>query len=428
MAVPKQFIIADVQARQILDSRGNPTVETKVVLTGGISAKASVPSGASTGVHEACELRDKKQNIYFGKGVLSAVNNVNKVIRKALLKKDVREQRALDKLMLSLDGTENKSKLGANAILSVSLACARAGALASGLPLYRYLREIFGIKGKKYILPIPSFNILNGGKHADNNLDFQEYMLFPAGVKSAAEQVRAGAEIFQQLKHLLNKKNLVTSVGDEGGFAPSLKNNEEALEIISQAVKNAGWQLGKEIFFALDPAASEFYDGKKYVLKGEKKGGLSLSGAEMIKYWQKLIDKYPIISIEDGLAEDDWPAWQDLTYQLGDEIQLVGDDLLVTNVERLQKAIDSGVANAILIKVNQIGSLSETIDAILLAQKHEYGVMISHRSGETPDDFIVDLAVATNAGQLKSGSLSRGERIAKYNRLMEIEMELNKKW
>lgn len=428
MAVPKQFIIADIQARQILDSRGNPTVETKVVLAGGISAKASVPSGASTGVHEACELRDKKQNIYFGKGVLNAVNNVNRVIRKALLKKDVREQRALDKLMIDLDGTENKSKLGANAILSVSLACARAGALASGLPLYRYLREVFEIKGKKYILPIPSFNILNGGKHADNNLDFQEYMLFPAGVKSAAEQVRAGAEIFQQLKHLLNKKNLVTSVGDEGGFAPSLKNNEEALEIISQAVKNAGWQLGKEIFFALDPAASEFYDGKKYVLKGEKKGGLSLSGAEMIKYWQKLIDKYPIISIEDGLAEDDWPAWQDLTYQLGDEIQLVGDDLLVTNVERLQKAIDSGVANAILIKVNQIGSLSETIDAILLAQKHEYGVMISHRSGETPDDFIMDLAVATNAGQLKSGSLSRGERIAKYNRLMEIEMELNKKW
>lgn len=428
MAVSKQFAIADIRARQILDSRGNPTIETKVILSGGVCAKASVPSGASTGVHEACELRDKKQTVYFGKGVLNAVNNVNRVIRKALVNKDVREQRLLDKIMIDLDGTDNKSKLGANAILSVSLACARAGAFASGMPLYHYLREIFKIKGKKYVLPIPSFNILNGGKHADNNLDFQEYMLFPAGVKTAAEQVRAGAEIFQQLKHLLIKKGLSTGVGDEGGFAPNLKNNEEALEIISQAVKNAGWQLGKEIFFALDPAASEFYDGKKYVLKGERKGGLSLSGAEMIKYWQKLIDKYPIISIEDGLSEDDWPSWQDLTYQLGDEIQLVGDDLLVTNVERLQKSIDMGVANAILIKVNQIGSLSETIDAILLAQKHEYGVMISHRSGETTDDFIVDLAVATNAGQLKSGSLSRGERIAKYNRLMEIELELNKKW
>ncbi|HOX96908.1 MAG TPA: phosphopyruvate hydratase [bacterium] len=428
MALDKKFMIADLQARQILDSRGNPTIETKVVLANGLSAKASVPSGASTGVHEACELRDKKQSVYFGKGVLNAVNHVNRIIRKAILKKDVRQQRELDKIMLDLDGTENKSKLGANAILSVSLACARAGALASGLPLYRYLREAFGIKSKKYVLPIPSFNILNGGKHADNNLDFQEYMLFPAGVKTAAEQVRAGAEIFQQLKHLLSKKGLSTGVGDEGGFAPSLKNNEEALELIVQAVKNAGWQLGKEIFFALDPAASEFYDGRNYVLKGEKKGGLSLSGAEMIKYWQKLIDKYPIISIEDGLAEDDWPAWLDLTYQLGDEIQLVGDDLLVTNVERLQKAIDSGVANSILIKVNQIGSLSETIDAILLAQKHEYGVMISHRSGETTDDFIMDLAVATNAGQIKSGSLSRGERIAKYNRLLEIEMELNKKW
>lgn len=428
MAVSKQFAIADIQARQILDSRGNPTIETKVILSGGVCAKASVPSGASTGVHEACELRDKKQTVYFGKGVLNAVNNVNRVIRKALVNKDVREQRLLDKIMIDLDGTDNKGKLGANAILSVSLACARAGAFASGMPLYRYLREIFKIKGKKYVLPIPSFNILNGGKHADNNLDFQEYMLFPAGVKTAAEQVRAGVEIFQQLKYLLNKKGLSTGVGDEGGFAPSLKNNEEALEIISQAVKNAGWQLGKEIFFALDPAASEFYDGKKYVLKGEKKGGLSLSGAEMIKYWQELIDKYPIISIEDGLAEDDWPSWQDFTYQLGDEIQLVGDDLLVTNVKRLQKSIDMGVANAILIKVNQIGSLSETIDAILLAQKHKYGVMISHRSGETNDDFIVDLAVATNAGQLKSGSLSRGERIAKYNRLMEIELELNKKW
>jgi len=428
MAVPKQFAIADIQARQILDSRGNPTVETKLVLGSGVIAKASVPSGASTGVHEACELRDNKQSLYFGKSVLSAVNNVNRIIRKALLNKDVRNQRALDKIMIDLDGTENKSKLGANAILSVSLACARAGALASQMPLYRYLREAFAIKSKKYVLPIPSFNILNGGKHADNNLDFQEYMLFPAGVKSAAEQVRAGAEIFQQLKHLLQKKGLNTSVGDEGGFAPSLDSNEQALEIIFQAVKNAGWKLGEEIFFALDPAASEFYDGRKYVLKGEKKGGLSLTGSEMIKYWQKLIDKYPIVSIEDGLGEDDWPAWKDLTYQLGDEIQLVGDDLLVTNVERLQKAIDSSVANAILIKVNQIGSLSETMDAIFLAQKNEYGVMISHRSGETPDDFIMDLAVATNAGQIKSGSLSRGERIAKYNRLMEIEMELNKKW
>jgi enolase len=428
MAIPKQFMIADIQARQILDSRGNPTIETKIVLAGGVVAKASVPSGASTGVHEACELRDNKQNVYFGKGVLNAVNHVNRVIRKALLKKDVRGQREIDQIMIDLDGTENKSKLGANAILGVSLACARAGALASNLPLYRYLREVFKIKSKKYILPIPSFNILNGGQHADNNLDFQEYMLFPAGVKSAAEQVRAGAEIFQQLKHLLKKKGLSTSVGDEGGFAPNLENNEQALEIISQAVKSAGWKLGEEIFFALDPAASEFYDGRKYVLKGEKKGTVNMTGSEMIKYWQKLLDKYPIISIEDGLAEDDWPAWQDLTYQLGDEIQLVGDDLLVTNVERLQKAIDSGVCNAILIKVNQIGSLSETIDAILLAQAHEYGVMISHRSGETTDDFIMDLAVATNAGQIKSGSLSRGERIAKYNRLMEIELELNKKW
>ena len=428
MAVPKNFKIKDIKARQILDSRGNPTIETKVVLAGGIVAKSSVPSGASTGIHEACELRDQKNDKYGGKGVTKAINHVNRILKKRLLSWDVREQRKIDEYMLELDGTENKSKLGANAILSVSLACARAAAMASDLPLYRYLRKAYKIKSKKFLLPIPSFNVLNGGQHADNNVDMQEFMIYPAGITKASEQVRAASEIFQQLKKILKKKKYSTGVGDEGGFAPNLKSNQEALDLIAEAVKKSGWKFGEEIFIAMDPAASEFYRKGKYVLEGEKNGTKKLTSSELIKYWSKLLDKYPIISLEDGLGEDDWDGWIDLTYQLGEEVQLVGDDLLVTNVKRLQKAIDLGVANAVLIKVNQIGTLSETIDTILLAQKHEYGVMISHRSGETVDDFIMDLAVATNAGQIKAGSLSRGERVAKYNRLLEIELELSKKW
>jgi len=428
MAVPKKFKIKDIKARQILDSRGTPTIETKVILADGVMAKASVPSGASTGVHEACELRDQKNNRYFGKGVSKAVNHVNRILKKRLVNWDVREQRKIDEYMIEIDGTENKSKLGANAILSVSLACARAAAVASALPLYKYIRQAYKLKYRKYLLPIPSFNVLNGGKHADNNVDMQEFMIYPAGISKASEQIRAASEIFHQLKILLRKKNYSTGVGDEGGFAPNLQENKQALDLIAEAVKKSGWKFGEDIFIAMDPAASEFYRKGKYILEGEKSGTKKLTSSELIKYWSKLLDKYPIISLEDGLAEDDWDAWKDLTYQLGDEVQLVGDDLLVTNVERLQKAIDLGVANAILIKVNQIGTLSETIDTILLAQKNEYGIMISHRSGETTDDFIMDLAVATNAGQIKSGSLSRGERIAKYNRLLEIELELSKKW
>ena len=428
MAVSKNFKIKDIKARQTLDSRGNPTIETKVILEGGIEAKASVPSGASTGIHEAYELRDKKGDEYFGKSVNKAVGNVNRTIKKKLLGMDVREQEKIDVIMINLDGTENKSRLGANAILSVSLAVARAGALASKLPLYRYLREVFNIKARKFILPIPSFNILNGGQHADNNIDMQEFMIYPAGIETAAEQVRAGSEVFQQLKALLKAGKYSTAVGDEGGFAPDLKSNQQALDLIVKAIEKTSWKLGKDIFIALDPAASEFYKKGKYVLKGEKNGPKKYTSSEMIKYWAKLLDKYPIISLEDGLAEDDWDGWKDLTYQLGDEVQLVGDDLLVTNEERLREAIDLKVANAVLIKVNQIGTLTETINTIKLAQANEYGVMISHRSGETIDDFIVDLAVATNAGQMKAGSLSRGERIAKYNRLMEIELELKRKW
>lgn len=428
MAASNKFQIKDIKSRQILDSRGNPTVETKVILADGSEAKASVPSGASTGVHEAYELRDQKGSEYMGKSVNKAVGNVNRTIRKNLLGMDARKQEEIDALMINLDGTENKSRLGANAILSVSLATARAAALASKMPLYRYLREAFDIKSRKFILPIPSFNILNGGKHADNNLDMQEFMIYPAGIDSAAEQVRAGSEVFHQLKALLKSKKYSTGVGDEGGFAPDLKSNQQALDLIVEAIGKTSWKAGKDIFIALDPAASEFFSKGKYILKGEKNGIKKYSSSDMIHYWSKLLDKYPIISLEDGLAEDDWDGWKDLTYQLGDEVQLVGDDLLVTNEDRLRQAIEMEVANAVLIKVNQIGTLTETINTIKLAQEHEYGVMISHRSGETTDDFIVDLAVATNAGQMKAGSLSRGERIAKYNRLMEIEQELKRKW
>src|SRR6056297_2158572 len=428
MAVPKKYKIKSVKARQILDSRGNPTLETRVTLANGVSAKASVPSGASTGIHEAYELRDKNASKYFGKSVNKAVNHVNRIYKRRLVGKDVRKQEKIDKKLIEVDGTENKSRLGANTLLSISLACARAGAVTSDMPLYRYLRKTFNIKKRSWILPIPSFNILNGGQHADNNVDLQEFMIYPAGIKTAAEQVRAGSEVFQQLKEILKKKGYSTGVGDEGGFAPDLKYNKEALKLIMQAIDNTSWKAGKDIFIALDPAAAEFYDKKKYILKGERTGVKKYSSSDMIKYWQRLIKKYPIISLEDGLDEDDWDGWKDLTYHLGDEVQLVGDDLLVTNKKRLQKAIDLGVANAKLIKVNQIGTLSETIETIKLAQKHKYGVMISHRSGETTDDFIVDLAVATNAGQMKAGSLSRGERVAKYNRLMEIELELKRRW
>ena len=409
--------IEHVQAREILDSRGNPTVEAEVVLADGVSGRASVPSGASTGENEAVELRDGDKKRYGGKGVLKAVQNVNEVIAPALQGFDALDQVEVDRALLELDGTSNKSKLGANALLAVSMATARAAATQLELPLYRYLG---GPNART--LPVPLMNILNGGAHADNNVDFQEFMVVPIGVATFNEALRMGAEVFHQLKAVLKSKGYATSVGDEGGFAPNLRSNEEAIETILESIAKAGYSAGADCLLALDPAASEFYDGKRYVFKKSDKR--KLTSEEMVAYWKSWCDQYPIISIEDGMAENDWAGWKLMTDQLGERVQLVGDDLFVTNTTFLQKGIDLSVANSILIKVNQIGTLTETLDCIELAQRHRRTTIISHRSGETEDPFIADLAVATNAGQIKTGSLSRTDRTAKYNQLLRIEEDL----
>jgi len=409
--------IDHIHAREILDSRGNPTVEADVILVGGVIGRAAVPSGASTGAHEAVELRDGDPKRFGGKGVLKAVRNVNEVIAPKLKGMNALAQAEVDRVLIALDGTPNKSSLGANAILAVSLATARAGANYQKLPLYRYL----GGSGAN-TLPVPMMNIINGGAHADNNVDFQEFMIVPVGAGRFSEALRMGAEIFHALKSVLKKKGYATSVGDEGGFAPNLKSNEEAIETIIEAIAQAGYEAGENVLLALDPAASEFYDGTAYVFK--KSDGRRLSSDQMVSFWKDWAGKYPIISIEDGMAENDWDGWKALTDAIGERVQLVGDDLFVTNTKFLQKGIELGVANSILIKVNQIGTLSETLECIELAKSHRRTAVISHRSGETEDAFIADLAVATNAGQIKTGSLSRSDRIAKYNQLLRIEEEL----
>jgi enolase len=411
--------IVSIVAREILDSRGNPTVEADVILSGGAKGRAAVPSGASTGEHEAVELRDGDKEHYLGKGVLQAVENVESVIAPELVGLDATNQRLIDATMIAIDGTPNKGNLGANAILAVSMACARASAEALKLPLYRYIGGV-----NACLLPTPMMNILNGGSHADSNVDFQEFMVMPVGAETFSDALRWGTEVFHTLKGVLKKNGYSTSVGDEGGFAPSLKSNEEAVELILEAIALAGYTPGEQIAIALDPAASEFYNKEtgKYVFKKSDKR--ELSSAEMAAYWQSWTEKYPIISLEDGLAEDDWDGWKYLTEAIGDRIQLVGDDLFVTNTARLQEGIDQKIANSILIKVNQIGTVSETLDAIELARRYGYTSIISHRSGETEDTFIADLAVGTGAGQIKTGSASRTDRIAKYNQLLRIEEEL----
>ena len=410
--------IQTIRGREVLDSRGNPTVEVDCVLENGIVGRAIVPSGASTGEHEALELRDGDKKRYQGKGVLKAVANVNEKIAPVLQGKDATQQSQIDTLMQSMDGTRNKSKLGANAMLGVSLAVARAGAIAHGLPLFRY---IGGLNAN--VLPVPMMNIVNGGAHADNNLDFQEFMIMPVGAPNLPEAVRMGAETFHSLKKILHDKSYATSVGDEGGFAPNVKSSEEALDLILRAIETAGYKPGEQISIALDAAASEFYDKKgKYIFR--KSDNSARSAADMVKLYGEWCAKYPIVSIEDGLAEDDWDGWQLLTKELGRKVQLVGDDLFVTSTERLGRGMGMGIANAILIKVNQIGTLSETLDAIEMARKASYGVVVSHRSGESEDVFIADLAVATNAGQIKTGSMSRTDRVAKYNQLLRIAEEL----
>jgi enolase len=409
--------IEHVWAREILDSRGNPTIEAEVILEDGITGRAAVPSGASTGENEAVELRDGDDLRYLGKGVQQAVENVNEKIFPEVQGLDALDQTLIDETMLALDGTATKSNLGANAILAVSLANARAAAASLEIPLYRY---IGGANAKT--LPVPMMNILNGGAHADNNVDFQEFMVMPVGAESFAEALRIGAEIFHNLKGVLKSRGYSTSVGDEGGFAPNLKSNEEAVETILEAIDKAGYRAGDNVMLALDPAASEFFSNGKYVFKKSDKR--ELSPDEMVAYWADWCDKYPIISIEDGLAESDWEGWVNLTDQIGDRVQLVGDDLFVTNVRFLERGIEEGAANGILIKVNQIGTLTETLDAIELAKTNNMTAIISHRSGETEDTFIADLAVATNAGQIKTGSLCRSDRIAKYNQLLRIEEDL----
>lgn len=409
-------IIEEIAAREILDSRGNPTVEVEVHTEGGASGRAAVPSGASTGAFEAVELRDGDGSRYGGKGVLKAVENVNSVIAPEIIGFDVTDQLGVDRTLVELDGTPNKGRLGANAILGVSMAVARAAANAVGLPLYQYLG---GVNAK--VLPVPLLNILNGGVHADNNVDIQEFMIAPVGAPSFAEALRMGAEVYHALKKVLKQKGLSTSVGDEGGFAPYLGSNEEALAVIVEAIEAAGYRPGEEVALALDPAASEFYREGSYVLAAD---GAKRSAAEMVEYYAALADKYPIISIEDGLAEEDWEGWQLLTARLGKKIQLVGDDIFVTNTARLKRGITSGVANSILIKLNQIGTVTETLETVEMARRAGYTVVISHRSGETEDPFIADLAVATNAGQIKTGAPCRTERVAKYNQLLRIEEEL----
>lgn len=415
-SVKSVTIIADVYAREVLDSRGNPTVEVEVVLESGAMGRAIVPSGASTGAHEAVELRDGDKERYLGKGVLQAVDNVNDVIAPEIIGMDALDQVGIDEYLIQLDGTPNKGKLGANAILGVSMAVARASADALGISLYAYLG---GFNAKT--LPVPMMNILNGGKHADNNVDIQEFMVMPVGAEDFREALRMGAEVFHSLKKVLKEKGLNTAVGDEGGFAPNLSSNEEAITTIIEAIKAAGYEPGEDIYLALDVASTEIYKDGKYHLEGE---GVVKTTEEMIDFYEALIDKYPIISIEDGLAEDDWEGWAEMTKRIGDKVQLVGDDLFVTNTERLAKGIETNTANAILIKVNQIGTLTETFDAIEMAKRAGYTAVISHRSGETEDSTIADIAVATNAGQIKTGAPSRTDRVAKYNQLLRIDDEL----
>ncbi len=408
--------IVSIRAREILDSRGNPTVEAEVLLSGGAVGSAMVPSGASTGEHEAVELRDGDANRYVGKGVIKAVQNIHKTIEPELVGLDATDQAGIDSAMISLDGTENKGTLGANAILAVSLATARAAAEAYGLPLYRYLGGVGALT-----LPVPLMNIINGGAHADNNLDIQEFMIAPAGFDDFPSALRAGTEVFHKLKGLLKAQGKVTAVGDEGGFAPSLDSADDALSLILEAIDKAGYKAGEQIFLALDVAATEFYDKEKNVYRY---GGKELSASDLSELYAGWADKYPLVSIEDGLDEDDWDSWTMLTKQIGDRVQLVGDDLYVTNTKRLLRGIESNASNAILVKVNQIGTLTETLDAVRTAQHASYGAVISHRSGETSDNFIADLAVATNAGQIKTGSASRSDRISKYNQLLRITDEL----
>ncbi|WP_028308017.1 phosphopyruvate hydratase [Desulfitibacter alkalitolerans] len=410
-------IITDLYAREILDSRGNPTVEVEIYLESGIMARAAVPSGASTGAYEAAELRDEDKDRYMGKGVLKAVENVNEIIAPEIIGMNVMDQIGIDKVLLELDGTENKVKLGANAILGVSLAAAKAAAEELDLPLYQY---IGGVNAKQ--LPIPLMNILNGGKHADNNVDIQEFMVMPVGAESFSHALRMGTEIFHSLKKVLKGKGLNTAVGDEGGFAPDLASNEEALKVIMEAIEKAGYKAGEEVYLALDVAATELYKDGKYNLEGE---GKVLTSAELVDYYENLVNKYPILSIEDGLSEDDWDGWKLMTDRLGNKIQIVGDDLFVTNVKKLSQGIETQTANSILIKVNQIGTLTETLDTIEMAKRAGYTCIISHRSGETEDSTIADIAVATNAGQIKTGAPSRTDRVAKYNQLLRIEGELD---
>ncbi|HTN47680.1 MAG TPA: phosphopyruvate hydratase [Flavipsychrobacter sp.] len=411
--------ISDVVARQVLDSRGNPTVEVDIITSDGHKGRAAVPSGASTGKHEAVELRDGNKKQYLGKSVLKAVQNVNDKVADELYGWDVTDQRGIDALMLEMDGTENKAKLGANAILAVSLASAKAAAKSTGLPLYRY---VGGANAKT--LPVPMMNILNGGAHADNKIDFQEFMVMPVGAATFSEGLRWGVEIFHELKKVLKDKGYSTNVGDEGGFAPDIQSNEEAIETVLKAIEKAGFKPGEQVAIAMDAAISELYDAKskKYVF--HKSSGAKMSSEEVVEFWANWCKKYPIVSIEDGMDEDDWKGWKMLTEKLGNKVQLVGDDLFVTNVKRLQKGIDENVANGLLVKVNQIGSLSETIDAVSLAQFNSYNTIMSHRSGETEDYTIADLAVALNCGQIKTGSASRSDRMAKYNQLLRIEEEL----
>ncbi|HNR49587.1 MAG TPA: phosphopyruvate hydratase [Bacteroidia bacterium] len=408
--------IAEIRARQILDSRGNPTIEVDVYTDNGVVGRAAVPSGASTGVHEAVELRDNDKKMYLGKSVLKAVNNVNTVINNELHGFPVFDQRGIDTAMINLDGTENKSHLGANAILGVSLACAKAAANEMGFPLYRYVGGV-----NAHMLPVPMMNILNGGSHADNSIDFQEFMIMPIGAPTFSESLRMGVEVFHQLKSVLKGKKYSTNVGDEGGFAPDIKSNEEAIQTVIEAIEKAGYKPGEDIAIAMDAASSEFYDAENKVYHFKKSSGEKLTPSQMVQYWKQWVDKYPIVSIEDGLAEDDWAGWKEMTTVLGSRIQLIGDDLFVTNTKRLSRGIKEEVGNSILVKVNQIGTLTETINAVEMAKNNNYTSVMSHRSGETEDATIADLAVALNTGQIKTGSASRSDRIAKYNQLIRIE-------
>lgn len=412
-------IISDIRARQILDSRGNPTIEVDVITENGLLGRAAVPSGASTGKYEAVELRDKNDKLFLGKGVKQAVSNVNNFIMEALIGENIFDQRMIDDRMIQLDGTENKSKIGANAILGVSLAVAKAAAYESEQSLYRYIGGV-----NAHTLPVPMMNILNGGSHADNSIDFQEFMIMPLGADSFSEGLRMGVEVFHHLKKVLKSKNYSTNVGDEGGFAPDIKSNKEAIEIVLKAIESAGYRPGEDIYIAMDAASSEFYLASERVYHFHKSTGDKLSSDEMVDYWKTWINQYPILSIEDGLHEDDWAGWTKLNAEIGDKVQLVGDDLFVTNTKKLQRGIDDKAANSILIKVNQIGTLSETIDAVELARRNSFTSVMSHRSGETEDTTIADLAVALNTGQIKTGSASRSDRVAKYNQLLRIEEEL----